>query len=317
MLHGARSYLLQDEDGQTIESHSISAGLDYPGVGPGARVARRQRPRAVPADHRRAGDGRVQAAVPHRGHHPGDRERARPGGCPGHRPTSSGPTPSCWSVSPAAATRTSTPRPSGSDSWTVSGQADRVAAAYELAAKEERAALVGLPARRLPDQGRRDRARSAPWWTRACDIVEVGLPYSDPVLDGPTIQEAADIALRGGIRITDVLATVEAVAATGVATVVMTYWNPVAAVRRGPLRPRPRRGRRLRPDHARPDPRRGRRVDRGRHRRRPRPDLPGRAVHQRRAAGLDGRRLPRLRLRHVRHGGDRRPRPPPAASPRR
>jgi len=34
VLHGARSYLLQDEDGQTIESHSISAGLDYPGVGP-------------------------------------------------------------------------------------------------------------------------------------------------------------------------------------------------------------------------------------------------------------------------------------------
>jgi tryptophan synthase beta chain len=34
VLHGARSYLLQDEDGQTRESHSISAGLDYPGVGP-------------------------------------------------------------------------------------------------------------------------------------------------------------------------------------------------------------------------------------------------------------------------------------------
>jgi tryptophan synthase beta chain len=34
VLHGARSMLLQDEDGQTIESHSISAGLDYPGVGP-------------------------------------------------------------------------------------------------------------------------------------------------------------------------------------------------------------------------------------------------------------------------------------------
>jgi tryptophan synthase beta chain len=34
VLHGARSLLLQDEDGQTIESHSISAGLDYPGVGP-------------------------------------------------------------------------------------------------------------------------------------------------------------------------------------------------------------------------------------------------------------------------------------------
>ena len=34
MLHGAFTYLMQDEDGQTIESHSISAGLDYPGVGP-------------------------------------------------------------------------------------------------------------------------------------------------------------------------------------------------------------------------------------------------------------------------------------------
>jgi len=34
VLHGARTYVLQDEDGQTIESHSISAGLDYPGVGP-------------------------------------------------------------------------------------------------------------------------------------------------------------------------------------------------------------------------------------------------------------------------------------------
>ena len=34
MLHGTRSFVLQNEDGQTIESHSISAGLDYPGVGP-------------------------------------------------------------------------------------------------------------------------------------------------------------------------------------------------------------------------------------------------------------------------------------------
>jgi tryptophan synthase beta chain len=34
VLHGAKTYVLQDEDGQTVESHSISAGLDYPGVGP-------------------------------------------------------------------------------------------------------------------------------------------------------------------------------------------------------------------------------------------------------------------------------------------
>jgi tryptophan synthase alpha chain len=60
-----------------------------------------------------------------------------------------------------------------------------------------------------------------------CDIVEVGLPYSDPVMDGPTIQAAAQRALEAGTRTADVLHTVEAVAATGVPTVVMTYWNPV------------------------------------------------------------------------------------------
>ena len=60
-----------------------------------------------------------------------------------------------------------------------------------------------------------------------CDVIEVGLPYSDPVMDGPTIQAAAQQALEAGTRTTDVLRTVEAVAATGVPTLVMTYWNPV------------------------------------------------------------------------------------------
>ncbi|KAJ1684212.1 hypothetical protein LUZ63_020505 [Rhynchospora breviuscula] len=53
------------------------------------------------------------------------------------------------------------------------------------------------------------------------------MPYSDPVMDGPTIQAAAQQALEGGVRTADVLRTVEAVAATGTPTLVMTYWNPV------------------------------------------------------------------------------------------
>jgi len=60
-----------------------------------------------------------------------------------------------------------------------------------------------------------------------CDVIEVGLPYSDPVMDGPTIQAAAQHALDGGVRTTDVLRTVEAVAGLGVPVLVMTYWNPV------------------------------------------------------------------------------------------
>jgi tryptophan synthase alpha chain len=102
----------------------------------------------------------------------------------------------------------------------------RVAEVFAKAAAENRAALVGyLPAGFPTQQGGIDALTAM---VRAgVDVVEVGLPYSDPVLDGPTIQEAADQALRGGTRIADVLATVEAVAATGAATVVMTYWNPV------------------------------------------------------------------------------------------
>ena len=59
------------------------------------------------------------------------------------------------------------------------------------------------------------------------DVVEIGLPYSDPLMDGPVIQDAVDTALRGGVKIRDIFRTVEAVAATGAPTLVMTYWNPV------------------------------------------------------------------------------------------
>ncbi|WP_434588558.1 tryptophan synthase subunit alpha [Streptomyces sp. A5-4] len=60
------------------------------------------------------------------------------------------------------------------------------------------------------------------------DVVEIGLPHSDPVLDGPVIQTADDIALRGGVKIADVLRTVrEAYEATGAPVLVMTYWNPI------------------------------------------------------------------------------------------
>ena len=69
VLHGARTFVLQDEDGQTIESHSISAGPRLPRCRAAARPPGQERPRRLPPDHRRAGDGRAGAAGPHRGHH--------------------------------------------------------------------------------------------------------------------------------------------------------------------------------------------------------------------------------------------------------
>jgi tryptophan synthase alpha chain len=110
---------------------------------------------------------------------------------------------------------------------------NHTAAAFDKAAKAGRAALVGYLPAGFPDvEG--GIAALQTLVEAGCDVIEVGLPYSDPVMDGPTIQAAAQRALEGGVRIRDVFRTVEAVAATGTPTVVMTYWNPVE--RYGPAR---------------------------------------------------------------------------------
>ena len=57
------------------------------------------------------------------------------------------------------------------------------------------------------------------------DLVEVGMPYSDPMMDGVTIQRAGTRALERGVRTRDVFRAVEAVATAGTQAVVMTYWN--------------------------------------------------------------------------------------------
>jgi tryptophan synthase alpha chain len=98
--------------------------------------------------------------------------------------------------------------------------------AFEKARADNRAALVGYLPAGFPDvQGGIEALRVLV--DAGCDVIEIGLPYSDPVMDGPTIQAAAQQALDRGVRTADVLHTVEAVAATGTPTLVMTYWNPV------------------------------------------------------------------------------------------
>lgn len=116
----------------------------------------------------------------------------------------------------------------------MAGNLELLNSVIAAAKAENRAALVGYLPAGFPTVDDGVRAITA-MLDGGCDIVEVGLPHSDPVLDGPVIQTADDIALRGGVRIADVIDTVRrAHRATGAPILCMTYWNPVD--RHGPER---------------------------------------------------------------------------------
>lgn len=102
-----------------------------------------------------------------------------------------------------------------------------VAAAIRAAKRERRGALVGYLPVGFPDLDTSVEAAVA-MARNGVDVLELGLPYSDPVMDGVVIQEATQAALAGGFRVRDVFEAVRRVR-TEVDTpvLVMTYWNPV------------------------------------------------------------------------------------------
>jgi tryptophan synthase alpha chain len=98
--------------------------------------------------------------------------------------------------------------------------------AFAAARAQQRAALIAYLPAGFPTRGESIELIRA-MVTAGVDIVEIGLPYSDPLMDGPAIQAAVDLALRAGTTTEVVLDTVAAVARTGAATLVMSYWNPI------------------------------------------------------------------------------------------
>ncbi len=109
----------------------------------------------------------------------------------------------------------------------MSGNIELLSTTLAQAKSENRAALIAyLPAGFPSVEGGIAAVKAA--LDGGADVMEVGLPHSDPVLDGPVIQTADDIALRGGVKIADVMRTVrEAHEASGKPVLVMTYWNPI------------------------------------------------------------------------------------------
>jgi tryptophan synthase alpha chain len=95
----------------------------------------------------------------------------------------------------------------------------------ERCRSQGRAALVGYLPAGFPDVDGSVAALRA-MVAAGVDVVEVGLPYSDPVMDGPVIQRATERALAAGFRVDDVFRVVEPVAADA-PTLLMTYWNPI------------------------------------------------------------------------------------------
>lgn len=101
------------------------------------------------------------------------------------------------------------------------------AAAIERARAEGRTALVGYLPAGFPDvQTTIDAAVAMA--ENGVDLIEIGIPYSDPVMDGAVIQQATVEALRDGFTVRQVFDVVAGITSrTDAAVLVMTYWNPV------------------------------------------------------------------------------------------
>ena len=91
---------------------------------------------------------------------------------------------------------------------------------------EKRAALIAYIPAGFPTKTDCHRVIQA-FIDGGVDAIEIGFPYSDPVMDGPTIQAAAVTALNNGTGAEDVLDALEVATKAGIPSVVMTYWNPI------------------------------------------------------------------------------------------
>jgi tryptophan synthase alpha chain len=103
---------------------------------------------------------------------------------------------------------------------------NQISLVFERAKKENRAALIGFITAGFPDKNKSFEIATA-MVEGGVDLIEVGFPYSDPVMDGPVIQNAGEVALSNGVKSKDVIELVSKISNLGIPVLVMTYWNPI------------------------------------------------------------------------------------------
>ena len=225
VLHGNRTYLLMDADGQIAEAHSISAGLDYPGIGPEhawLNDVGRVTFLSATDDEAVAAFQLLQQA---RGHHPGAGAGARAG--PRHGPRAG------QAEGSADGDQSLRPRRQGSclgrgvprEQGEMTTRIERRFAALR---DEGRPGLVTFVTAGDPDhETSLAIVKALPG--AGADLIELGMPFSDPMADGPAIQAAGQRALKAGQTLAKTLDMVRRFRAGDDATpiILMGYYNPI------------------------------------------------------------------------------------------
>ena len=195
VLHGNRTYLLQDDDGQIIEAHSISAGLDYPGIGPEhSWLHDIGRVEYVSATDQEALDAfqlctRTEGIIPALEPAHALAHVAEAGADDGSRPDH-----------PDESLR---PRRQGHFRRRRTSRREavsRIAARFAELKRQGRGALIPFLEAWDPDQATSMAIlRGMP--EAGADLIEIGMPFTDPMADGPIIQAAGKRGLAAGVKV--------------------------------------------------------------------------------------------------------------------
>ena len=234
VLHGCYSILLQDADGQVQETHSVSAGLDYPGVGPEHALLKAVgRVRYMSATDEEALEA-VYECCEAEGILPalesahalvGARRWARKNpetriliGLSG-RGDKDMPTLSTTSRGSNNCRNIGNVRPMQPH--------EKITAALRAATQAGRVGLVPYITAGFPEKdGFIDTLRKV---AAVADVVEIGVPFSDPMADGVTIQRASHAAIANGVSLRWILQVLTSAGDVGAPIVLMSYLNPLLA----------------------------------------------------------------------------------------